>query len=347
MSEILVTGGNGFIGRHLVSALQDRGETVRVLALPAEDARWLEQRGVAVYRGDIRRADALSKPMHGVDGVLHLAAMMDVWRPIEDYRAVNVTGTENVCRAALAAGVGRLVHMSSSSVYGTGLGRPADEGFPLAPFPDPYPITKAAGDTAVQGMIRERDLPAVIVRPDQIFGPGDHLHFAAMADRLRAGRGILVGSGDNAIPLVYVTDVVQGLLLALDHPHAVGHAYNISNDQPLTQRQLLHAIADEIGASPPRIHVPYRILRAAGYLAERLAMLTPSSRRPPITRLGVAFLGTDNRYAIDKARRELGYSPEVPLRDGVRLAAAWYLQHHAQRPSPVAAAEHAVEGART
>jgi chromate transport protein ChrA len=154
-----------------------------------------------------------------------------------------VTGTENVCRAALAAGVRRVVHMSSSSVYGMGLGRPADETFPLAPFPDPYPITKAAADMTVQRMIAEDGLPAVIIRPDQIFGPGDHLHFGRMADRLRAGRTVIVGSGHNALPFVYVTDVIHGLLLALDHRRAIGHAYNITSDRPLTQRQLLDAVA--------------------------------------------------------------------------------------------------------
>jgi nucleoside-diphosphate-sugar epimerase len=347
VSEILITGGNGFVGRHLVSALQRRGDHVRVLALRDEDSRWLTERDVAVYRGDVRNPRTLSPPMHGVDGVLHLAAMMDVWRPLRDYCAVNVTGTENVCRAALAAGVGRVVHMSSSSVYGVALGRPADETFALAPFPDPYPITKAAGDVAVQRMIADEHLPAVIVRPDQIFGPGDHLHFGKMVDRLQAGKGIIVGSGSNAIPFVYVTDVVQGLLLALDHPAAVGQAYNITNDRPLTQRGLLDAIAREAGAKPPRVQIPYRALYAAGYVAEQVARLTRTSKRPPITRFGVAFLGTDNRYAIDKARWELGYAPEVALRDGVRLAAAWYLQRGPGRSAKQRAARHTVEGAHT
>ena len=326
MTTVLVTGGNGFVGRHLVSALQDRGDLVRVLALPGEDASWLAQRGVAVYRGDIRVPGSLTKAVDGADAVLHLAAMMDVWRPIEDYRAVNVTGTENICRAALAAGVRRLVHMSTSSVYGVALGRPADETFPFAPFPDPYPVTKAEGDKLVQRLVAEEHLPAVIVRPDQIFGPGDDLHFGHMADRLCSGRGILVGSGDNAMPLVYVTDIVHGLLLALNHDRAAGQAYNITNDHPLTQRQLFQAIAQDIGASPPRIRVPYRALYAAGYLVERLATAAPSVRRPPVTRLGVAFFGTDNRYAIGKARRELGYAPQVDLRDAVRITAQWYLQ---------------------
>jgi nucleoside-diphosphate-sugar epimerase len=341
---VLVTGGNGFVGRHLVSALQARGESVRVLALPSEDTSWLEERGVAVHVGDVRDADAVVAPMRGAEGVVHLAAMMDVWRPRDEYRAVNVTGTENVCRAALAAGVRRLVHMSSSSVYGVALGRPADESFPLAPFPDPYPITKAQADSAVQRMIAEDGLPAVIVRPDQVFGPGDRLHFGRMADRLRAGRGIVVGSGDNAVPFVYVTDVVQGLLLALDHKRALGQAYNITNDRPLTQQELLDAIAGEVGAGPPRHHIPYHVLYAAGYAAERLSLLSASWGRPPITRLGVAFFGTDNRYAVSKARRELGYRPRVPLRDGVRFAAAWYMERVVGRPPPVPATRHLSEG---
>jgi nucleoside-diphosphate-sugar epimerase len=306
---------------------------VRVLALPGEDVAWLDERGVPVYRGDIGRPETLVAPMQGVDGVLHLAAMMDVWRPLKDYHAVNVIGTENVCKTALTVGVRRLVHMSSSSVYGMALGRPADESFRLQPFRDPYPVTKAAGDRLVQRMIVEDRLPAVIIRPDQIFGPGDRLHFARTADRLRAGRGIIVGRGDNVLPLVYVTDVVQGLLLALDHKRAVGEAFNITNDRPLTQQEFFEAIARAIKAKPPRLHVPYHALYAAGYAAERLASLRSSGARPPITRLGVAFLGTANLYSIDKVRRELGYRPRVALLEGIRLTSDWYRLQSLGRPT--------------
>ncbi len=91
--DVLITGGNGRLGRHLVAALQDRGDSVRVLALPEEDTRWLRQRGVAVHRGDVRWPDTLAAPMSGVAAVLHLAGLMGAWRPFQDYRAVNVTGT--------------------------------------------------------------------------------------------------------------------------------------------------------------------------------------------------------------------------------------------------------------
>lgn len=333
--DILITGGNGLLGHHLVPALQDRGENVRVLALPGEETSWLERRGVDVYRGDIRDPETLSAPTKGAEAVMHLAGMMGVWRPIEDYRDVNLLGTENVCRAALAAGA-RVVHVSSWTVYGMALPEPAREDFPIRPFREPYALTKAAGDLAVQRMIEKDGLQAVIIRPGTFFGPGDRLHFGRMADRLRAGRGVVVGSGHNPLPFVYVTDVAHGLLLALDRERALGQAYNITNDRPLTQVQMLHAIANEIGVNPPRLHIPYRALYAAGYAAERAAALMHSERQPIVTRLGVKLFGTDNRHSIEKARRELGYRPWVALREGVHLAARWYRDPNpSARPLPL------------
>jgi nucleoside-diphosphate-sugar epimerase len=327
--EILVTGASGYLGRHLVPALQAHGHTVRALVLPAENAAWLTQRGVAIYPGDVRQPDTLAAPTKGADAVFHLAAMLGTWRPTDDYDAVNVAGTEHVCRAALAVGVRRLVHVSSAMVYGPWREQAVREDFPFMPLQEPYALTKAQGDKVVQWMIAQAGLPAVIIRPGTIFGPGDHLNFKRLAERLRAGKAIIIGSGRNAVPFVYVTDVVQGLLLALEHDRAVGQAYNITNDQPMTQEEFLRAIAQEVGAPPPHLHVPYRALYAAAYVAEGIATLSGYTRPPLVTRHSVQLFGTDNRHAIDKARRELGYAPQVPVREGIRLAAAWYRQNTA------------------
>lgn len=338
--HILITGGNGLLGRHLIPALEHDGHTARVLVLPDEDASFLQARGTPVVRGDVTRPRTLDDAMSGAEAVVHMAGMMGLWRPISDYHAVNVLGTENVCRAALAARVTRLVHVSSWTVYGMALGTPAREDFLLRPFREPYAITKAAGDALVQRMIVDEHLPAVIVRPGTFFGPGDNLHFKRMADRVAANRAIVVGRGDNALPFVYVTDVVQGLLRALERAEAVGNAYNITTDRPLSQGEFLNAIAQELGASPPRVHVPYRALYAAGYLAERVAIARRSCGQPVVTRLGVKLFGTENRHCIEKARRELGYKPQVAIREGIRHAAAWYVEatsgmSHATR-NPVA-----------
>ena len=321
--KTMITGGTGLVGRHLITSLQQRGDSVRALVLPAEDASWLEDHGVAVYRGDIRDLHSLAPPMRGVDTVFHLAALQGVWQPIENYYKVNVGGTKNVCQAVIASGARRLVHVSSWTIYGMAHGRPLDEDTPAAPRRDPYWITKAQGDLLVQHMIAHDGLPATIIRPGTVFGAGDRLNFGRMADKLRVGKAIIIGSGHNALPLVYVTDVVQGLLLGADIERAQGQAYNITNDHPMTQEEFLRAIAKELGTVAPRLHVSYHAAYAVAFAAERATRFM-RAEHPIVTRHGVTLFGTDNRHAIDKARRELGYSPQIGLSEGVRLAAAWY-----------------------
>jgi nucleoside-diphosphate-sugar epimerase len=320
--EILVTGATGFLARHLIPALQQRGHTVRALVLPSEDATWLSARRVAVYPGDVRVPETLTRPMRNADAVVHMAALMATWAPMRVHHAVHVTGTQNVCRAALAADVRRLVHLSSAITYTPTGGLPIMEHFPQQPVHEPHAVTKAAGDKLVQRMIAHDGLPAVIVRPEAMFGPNDRINFTRLADRLRAGKGIIIGSGQNAVPFVYVTDVVQGLLLALEHPRARGQAYNITNDRRMTAEAFLQAIADEVGGKAPRVHVPYRAIYGAAVVAELIA--TATKRQPLVTRHGVQMFGSHNPLSIEKARRELGYEPRVSLREGIRLAGSWY-----------------------
>lgn len=329
--ETLITGATGFVGPHLIAALRARGDRVRILALPTEDTSRLEQEHVIIHRGDVRQPESLIESMRGVDTVFHLAGVHGLWRPKQEYHDVNVTGTENICRAVLATGVRRLIHVSTWSVYGMGRGEPLHEGLPLKPILDSYTVTKAEADKLVQRYITSHGLPAVIIRPGIMFGPGDRVNFARMADRLRAGRTLIIGSGRNALVFVYVTDVVAGLLLAANQERAVGQTYNLANDQPLTQEQFWHAIAEEIGAKPPRLRVPYHALYALAFLAEQAVSSGHPQRQPLITRLGVELFGTDNRVSTGKACRELGYAPRVSIREGVRLTASWYLQEYGSK----------------
>lgn len=336
--EVLVTGATGFLAQNLIPQLQERGHRVRALVLPTEDTTWLKERGVVIHSGDVRKPETLVEPMRGAEGVFHMAALMAMWRPMEVHYAVHVTGTENVCSAALEAGVGRVVHLSSAITYTPGAGVPIREDFPQHPLHEPHAVTKALGDKLVQRLIAEKGLPAVIIRPEAMFGPHDRINFRRLADRMRAGKGIIIGSGKNAVPFVYVTDVVRGLILALEHPDAVGEAFNITNDETMTEEEFLVAIAEEVGGTPPRIKVPYAPLYGAAFVAEWIATLT--RREPLVTRHGVQMFGSHNPLSIDKARRVLGYRPEVPLREGIRLAGAWYRSHVIERraePAPVAA----------
>ena len=341
--KILVTGGSGFLASYLIPELQKLGHAVSVLVLPSSEQVGFQKAGVGVHLGDVCNPDTLAPAIHEVDAVFHLAAAIGVLQPMRAYHAVNVTGTRNVCLAALAAGVRRFVHVSTTSVYQQGLGVPVREDFPLSPMRDPYPLTKAAGEGLVQRMIAENHLPASIVRLSTIYGPGDYLNFGRIADRLLAGNGIVIGSGRNRVPFAYVADVVRGLVLVLEHGRADGQTYNITDDGWPTQAELLREIAMQVGARSPRIHVPYRLLYSAAFVAERAAEMT---RRPNplVTRFGVALYGADNRVSIDKARQELGYEPQVSLGEGVSLAAAWYREHLA-KPASSRSGSHRLTGA--
>src|SRR3984893_11193961 len=144
--RVLITGATGLLGGHLIKQLQQHGETIRALVLPVENADKLMRQGVEVVRGDITDACTLAPAVKDVELNCHLAGMMGVWRPLADYRLVNVNGSETLYMAAQKAGVRRFVHTSSHTVYGLGYGRFMTENEPLRPDPDPYSITKAEGD---------------------------------------------------------------------------------------------------------------------------------------------------------------------------------------------------------
>src|SRR6266487_4590129 len=187
--KVLITGATGLLGGHLLQALQQRGEQIRTLVLPSENAEKLTAQGVEVIRGDVTDANTLASAVKDIEIIIHLAGMMGVDRPLADYRLVNVTGSENLYRAAQSAGVRRFVHTSSHTVYGLGYGRFLTEKDALRPDPDPYSISKADGDRLMRGLMRKSNMETVILRPGTFFGPGDRLHFGRMAQRIKSGKG--------------------------------------------------------------------------------------------------------------------------------------------------------------
>ena len=344
--KILITGATGLLGSHLIKELQQRHEQIRALVLPVENADNLVKQGIEVVRGDITDASTLEPAVQDIDIVFHLAGMMGVTRPVADYRLVNVNGSENLYKAAQKASVRRYVHTSSHTIYGLGYGRFLTENDLLKPDPDPYSITKAEGDRLMRRLMLTSDVETVILRPGTFFGPYDRLHFGRMAGRMKAGKGLIIGRGDNTLPFCYVTDVVQGFLLAAYHENAPGNVYNITNDRPLTQLEMFNAIADAVGGIRPTRHIPYLPLYYGAIVAERVvAPLTHT--RPIVTQLGAMMFGSANRHSVEKARRELGFEPKVPLLDGIKLAAEWFNAGGMDQPAITAASQNTpLTGAR-
>jgi nucleoside-diphosphate-sugar epimerase len=325
---VLVTGAGGFLGSHVTELLLAAGARPRVLVRPGESLRVPDDVELDVLRADLSDRVALEAAVSGIDRVIHCAARTGPWGPKADYWRTNVRALETLVEVALAAGAQRIVHVSSITVHGNDVGGAADEQAPLRVEPNPYSQSKVAGERLLERMIRENGAPVTIVRPGWIYGPGDTASFGRLAGTIRAGRMLMVGSGDNHLPLIYVRDAAEGILLASHAEQAAGRAYLLVNDEPVTQRDYLTAIATELGVAAPARHLPYRLGVAVGGLAEAAARLARRAQPPPVMRYGLQLLGGENRFNIRRARGELGFSPRVDLAEGVRRSIEWYRATH-------------------
>ena len=169
----LVTGAGGFLGSHLTELLVEAGERPRALLRPGERFTAVAEDDVDIHRGEIGDRAALEAAVSGVDRVLHCAARTGPWGPEREYRRTNVQGLEILVRTALAAGVGRVVHVSSITVHGNDVRGWADESAPFQEEPNPYTRSKVAGERMLERVIRDEGAPVTIVRPGWIYGPRD------------------------------------------------------------------------------------------------------------------------------------------------------------------------------
>ena len=322
--NVLVTGATGLLGSHLVDLLVETGERPRALVQPGADATTLAAAGADVHSGDVRDCAVLEAAMRGVDYVLHCAARTGPWGPDEEYESTNVRALETLIRLASATGVRRVVHVSSITVHGNDVRGSADETSPFRVEANPYSSSKIAGEMLLHRLIEYDGAPVTIVRPGVIYGPRDVGSFARFATMIREGRMVVFGSGGNHVPLVYVRDVARGILQAAVSHHAAGRAYLLVNDERVTQREYLGAIAAELGVPAPTRRIPYRLALMLGAALETGARLAHRAAPPPLMRYGVQVLGGESRFDITRARQELDFSPQVDLAEGVRRSVEWY-----------------------
>jgi nucleoside-diphosphate-sugar epimerase len=322
--SVLVTGATGLVGGHVVDVLAERGVSIAALVRPGEDADVLASAGVEIRRGDLCDRASLVGAVRGVDCVLHCAAKTGPWGSRSDYERVNVRGLEDLLDASLDAGVERFVHVSSIAVFGNDVGGVADETSPLHVDPNPYGWSKVQGERLMMRAIQEYHAPVTIVRPGWVYGPRDAGSFGRFVAKIEQGSMVVIGSGNNHVPLIYVRDVAEGIVLASEVPEAVGRDYLLVNDERVTQRDYLDTIAAELGVSEPKLRIPYRLALMLGFAAETVGQLARWQHPPPLTRFGVQLLGGENWFVIDRARKELGFVPRTDLAAGVREGVAWY-----------------------
>jgi nucleoside-diphosphate-sugar epimerase len=271
--------------------------------------------------GDLGDTGAIGRLVEGAEAVLHVAAVYrTAGHPDAYYREVNVNGTVRLLEAAAGARVRRFVHTSTVGVHGHIAHPPADETAPLAPG-DIYQATKAEAEALALRFHRERGLPVAVVRPGAIYGPGE-TRLLKLFRAIARGRYAVVGSGRTFYHPVFIDDLVDGFLLALDRPEAAGEAFLICGPSYVSQDDLAALIARATGGRVLPFHVPAAPIQWAGDVVE--AICVPLGVEPPLHRRRVDFWTKSRAFSIDKARRRLGYAPKVDLEEGIARTAAWY-----------------------
>ncbi|MBD2847607.1 NAD(P)-dependent oxidoreductase [Paenibacillus sp. IB182496] len=324
--RILVTGATGFLGSRTALLLKEAGWSVTGGGRDPQAGARLEAQGVPFLPLDLRDGAAIDRACSGMDAVVHCAALSSPWGRYRDFYATNVEGTARIAESCLRGGAGRLVFVSSPSVYFDYRDRLLTrESDPPARRPaNAYAATKLEAERVVAAC-SERGLAAVILRPRALFGPGDPALFPRLM-RVGSGRGIpLMKGGAALIDLTYVDDAARAIIQACTAPGAPGQTLNLSGGEPRTLLAIMTRLSELLELPLRTRPVARPAALAAGSLLEMAYRILPlPGGEPPFTRYSVAQLAYSQTLDLTEARRVLGYAPQVGVDEGLRRFAQWW-----------------------
>jgi len=319
--KVLVTGGTGFIGSHLVEKSSSEGNQVRVLDWGEHNIRYLEKlKGMEFIKGDLRNKEVLEKALEDIEIVYHLASIhLAVGVSDKEYWEVNVGGTEKILEACLKRNLKRFVHCSSVGVLGNIDNPPADESYPYNPDTI-YERTKAGGEQVALRYCK-KGIPVVVARPAWVYGPRCP-RTLRLFRALKKGRFFFFGNGRTLRHPVYVGEFVKGLELCAEVKGAVGQVYILGDEKAVTVEELIGAFARVLGVDAPKVHFPASPMRALGFLTE--VVCKRIGVEPPFSRRTMDFFTKNYSFDISKAKKELNYKPRVSLDEGLRMSLQWF-----------------------
>ena len=316
---MFVTGATGLVGSHVCGRARRDGWRVRALVRDPQRASWLAEQGVELVAGDLEQSAVVAAEAAQATVIVHCAAKVGDWGPIEDFRKVNVTAVEEILVAAEKSGrLKRFIHCSSLGVYEARdhYGTDEDEP-PNAAGIDGYTRTKYEAEQLVLQHVKERRLPAVVIRPGFIYGPRDRTILPRLLERLRAGQFAFLGSPDKVMNNTFVGNLVDAIFLAIDNDTVLGEVFNITDGRLVTKREFVDTIAKAAGLPLPTKVVPLGVAKFLARMLEGLYRLLGKKEAPLLSSARIKFLGLNLDYSIDRARRRLGYNPTIDFADAM------------------------------
>lgn len=323
---LLITGATGLVGSHVAERARDLGLRVRALVRSDSDAKLLDLWGIEKVEGDLTDPASLARAVAGATQIVHCAAMIGDWGPVEDYRMTNVHGLEHLLKAVDSAGSLRhFVHVSSLGIYEGrdhyGTSETAEAG---SAHTDGYTLSKVEAEALVLQHVRERKVPGTIIRPGFVYGPRDRSFLPMLLAQLKLGHVKYFGSGEQLMNNTFVGNLVDAIYDVLDKPQTVGEIYNVTDGELVSKRDFISAVAINAGYEIPRLAVPLGVARMLTTFSEGLYRVLGKNEAPPLSQARFKFLGQNLDFSIDKARRELGYQPRVSFAEGMRQTVEWF-----------------------
>ncbi|MEK9194239.1 MAG: NAD-dependent epimerase/dehydratase family protein [Patescibacteria group bacterium] len=318
----LVTGANGFIGSHLVRELERSGYKVRGFVLEGTSTKSLIGTNCETFYGDITRRETLESAMKDVSLVFHLAGLVSDYGLTEDFLMINVHGTANVLAAAIEHRVKRFVFVSSIAVHPYGF-TCGNENMPFSNENNGYIQSKIEAEIMVRG-VNGHAIQTTVVRPGLVvFGPGECLPFLELVRALEKGRFAYIRKGEMVMSTSYVKNLVYGLRLAAESENGVGEVFLIA-DKNLRWRDFIEMICSRLDIKPPRVSVPFKLAYGIAFLEESLWRMLQIKNPPTLTRYRISAAGKSTEVSIEKARRFIGYEPEIGLDEALYHTFTWY-----------------------
>ena len=319
-SSVLITGASGFLGGALALRLASQGVQVRGLVRnPAKAAHLRAKSGIAIVQGDLTNPTSLREAAEGCTVVFHCAAQ--IGGHIDQQRRVNVEGTGNLLHAAADAGVGRFVHVSTLSVYGVHYRGQITEEMTQAPASDPYGITKSQAESVVRAVAARRGMDYTIMRPGMIYGARASLWTGTLFRLASLKPTPWFGDGGGLAHCIHVDDALDMLTILAEHPNAVGEAFNCCNDPSSTWRTFLGEYARlSRGVNDHMLELPPSILYA---VAGVVMLFSPAYSRWRMLPDYAQFTQARAQFSMAKARRLLGWQPQMSVEEGVARCADW------------------------